>query len=73
MVPYSVSQATSTLAGHRLGEGDFVRARGIVQIGILVDFAYGAVAGLILVTVLRAVCVCVSMHELFSSGVKCIK
>jgi Na+-driven multidrug efflux pump len=55
MIPYSISQATTTIAGQCVGAGDFDQARRIVNLGIFLDCLGGLINGIALSTVLRPV------------------
>jgi Na+-driven multidrug efflux pump len=55
MLPYSISQATTIMAGQRLGARNYDGAKEIVKLGIGIDFLNGIIVGLLLVTVLRSV------------------
>ena len=62
MLPLSIAQATTTVAGHIIGEGAAVRedggqaaARRIIMLGIAMDTIYGIVAAAVLMLVVRPV------------------
>ena len=62
MLPLSIAQATTTVAGHIIGQGAAVRedggqaaARRIIMLGIAMDTIYGLVAAAVLMLVVRPV------------------
>ena len=53
MLPNAIALATATLAGNYLGENLPREAKTVVNLGICVDFAWGIIAGMVLLFILR--------------------
>ena len=53
MLPLSIAQATTTVAGHVIGAGKAEQARSIIALGIAMDTIYGIAASATLLFILR--------------------